>query len=476
MLIIALAVAVRAWHIGTQSLWTDELFSRYYATLFSVKFLWTTGFVNEDSPPLYYMAIAGWMHLFGDSEAAMRSLSLVASVLVLPIIMLIGRELLDQRRGLIAALVFALSPTQISFAQEARTYALLLLPISAALLAVARFLRGDQRARNLWLYGLGGFAAVYCHATATFFLAACNIAVLLYLTYLPAVDRRDALRRWIIANVLLALVCLPEGYAMLLQGRSGAGIQWIGPFQPVDVVRSFTSLVTGVETPVKQPGAELTLLLLLALAACVVSAWPGRRAACVLIAIPVIFCLLIAAASLLHTIFIARVFCWLGIPLALLVAHGLVIPSWPRPVLWCIVLLTGVIGLYYQFTSEQKEPWRDLFAQIEPDLARADHVVLAPLTDPTAFAYYTPALTNLQLLPAPPTGNIENDQMPDRMGIRRTTRDAVVRDIRTGQHVWLILRTPDLPYVTSLLAELPPPKRDIERQCGKVMCLAALSW
>src|SRR5690348_3285272 len=178
LLIVCLGFALRAYDIGQQSLWSDELFSRYYADLFGLKFMWTTGLPRENSPPLYYMAIAGWMRLFGTSEAAMRSLSLVASLLALPVVYQIGKELLDQRRGLLAALVFALSPMQVSFAQEARTYTLLLLPIGAALLAVAWFLRGDMRQRVLWLYGISAVIAIYCHATAAFFIAACNIAVI----------------------------------------------------------------------------------------------------------------------------------------------------------------------------------------------------------------------------------------------------------------------------------------------------------
>ena len=126
--IVAIAIAARAYGIGSQSLWTDELFSRFYPDLFSLRYLWTIGLLHESSPPLYYMAIEGWMRLFGTSAVAMRSLSLVASVLTLPLIYLIAIELFDWRRGLAAMLIFALLPLQVSFAQDARTYTLLLIP------------------------------------------------------------------------------------------------------------------------------------------------------------------------------------------------------------------------------------------------------------------------------------------------------------------------------------------------------------
>src|SRR5579871_2244856 len=70
--ILLVAVVLRTVHLDHLSLWTDALFSRYYADLFGTRYLWTTGLAHEDSPPLYYMAVQGWMHLFGDSESALR--------------------------------------------------------------------------------------------------------------------------------------------------------------------------------------------------------------------------------------------------------------------------------------------------------------------------------------------------------------------------------------------------------------------
>lgn len=474
--IVGIAIAIRAYDIGGQSLWTDELFSRYYPDLFSLKFLWTTGLLREDSPPVYYMALAGWMRLFGTSEAAVRSLSVVASVLTLPLIFLIGRELFDTRRGMLAMLIFALSPMQISFAQEARTYALLLIPIGMALLAVAQFLRGDVRQRVLFLYATGAIVGLYCHATTVFFIAACNIVVIGTILGGSGVDRRFALIRWIVANALVGLVTFPELVAILMMGSTGSGVAWIPPFRPVHVIRALSPVIVGTATPDKFPGAELSLLLLACLAGATIAARPTRRVGLVLVGIPATFVVLIALVSLYHSIFIARVFCWLGIPLALLMAHALATPSRLRAVLAAVAAIVCVTGLGYQLAAPQKEPWREVLTQLGPELTRADHVVLAPLTDPTPFAYYAPYLTHLQMWDAGPHDNVENGAMPARMGVRWTTREHLIADIRSGADIWLVLRTPDQPNVDALLADVPPPGRRLERLCGKVVCIAALSW
>jgi mannosyltransferase len=475
-LVVCIAVVLRAYDIGQPSLWNDELFSRYYADLFGLKFLWTTGLPREDSPPLYYMAIAGWMQVFGTSEVAMRSLSLVASVLALPLIYLIGKELLDQRSGRLAALIFAVSPMQVNFAQEARTYALLLIPIAIALLAVSRFLRGDMRPRVLLLYGIGTIIGLYCHATMAFFIASCNIAVIAAILSDRRIERRRALIRWIATNCLVGVAAIPELAAMLHQGRSGSGLEWIPQFQLVDIARALSPVVSGTATPVRFPGAELALLLGAGIVGALLATRPGRRTWTVLVAIPTLFVIQIAIASIFQPIFIARVFCWLGIPLALLLAHVLVTRSRLRPLIAPVAAAACVIGLFYQFTELQKEPWREVFDEIGPQLASADHVVLAPMTDPTAPAYYAPYLTRLQSWDASPRGSVEHDDMPRRMGVRHISREQLVSEIESGADVWLILGATALPYVSSLLEDVPPPQVAIARSCAKALCVAALSW
>ena len=321
-LIVGAAIVARAYDISAQSLWTDELFSSYYPDLFSIRFLWTTGLLHENSPPLYYMAIEGWMRLFGTSAAAMRSLSIVSSVLTLPLVYLLGRELFDARRGLLAMLVFARSPMQIAFAQEARTYALLLVPIGIALFGIAKLLGGDTRWRALCLYGFGALFALYCHMTALFVIAACNLVVIATLLIDTPTGWRTTLIRWISVNALIGVLAVPELIAIVAQVRDDAGINWIPPFRPVHVIRALSPVIVGTSTPDRLPGAELSLLLLVCLGSTLWLTRPSRWVWLILVAIPTAYILLIAVASLHHSIFIARAFCWLGIPLALQLAQG----------------------------------------------------------------------------------------------------------------------------------------------------------
>ena len=62
------------------------------------------------------------------------------------------------------------------------------------------------------------------------------------------------------------------------------------------------------------------------------------------------------------------------------------------------------------------------------------------------------------------------------MGIHWITSETLVNEIKANPSTWLILRTPDFADVNALLAQVPPPRQRIEWICGKVVCIAALSW
>src|SRR5215472_972697 len=207
--IVLCGASLRFYHLAHLSLWSDEAFSRFYYET-GLRFMWTEGLHQESSPPLYYMALGGWIQLFGDSEAALRSLSAVASSLAIPLVYILGKELLDRQHGVIAAALFALSPTAVYYAQEARPYALLLLPILVTLIACARCLRGSARTGSLALYVGGATVSIYTHTTMFLLLAALAIAGAVWGWRFVATEQRVRyLLRWIAANAAVAILAVP---------------------------------------------------------------------------------------------------------------------------------------------------------------------------------------------------------------------------------------------------------------------------
>ena len=117
------------------------------------------------SAPLYYLLLHFWVDAFGDHESQARGLSLLCSLLTVPVAGWAGWSLAGPRAALYAAILFAFSSVFTEFAEQAQPYALLGL---LSLLAVVAFLHAFvyRRRRYLWLLTGALEAALYTQGTA----------------------------------------------------------------------------------------------------------------------------------------------------------------------------------------------------------------------------------------------------------------------------------------------------------------------
>lgn len=139
----------------------------------------TMGLARTDTehPPLYYVLLYGWAKLFGTSSAALRSMSAVAGVAAIGLMFWLGMELFDNRRAALwCAALFAISPIQVLYAQEAREYALW---VGLFLLSSTLLLRAMRRpsAMSWGLYALSMAAGCYTDVLMLAVMAAHGIYV-----------------------------------------------------------------------------------------------------------------------------------------------------------------------------------------------------------------------------------------------------------------------------------------------------------
>lgn len=486
VVIFAVALILRVFHLDYLSLWNDEIFSRYYYDLFGPRFLLTTGMTIEPTPPLYYFVLQGWMSLFGHGAIALRSLSVLASLIALPLVYAIAREVSTRNVALVAAALFAVSPMSIFFAQEARVYMMTAIPASLMLLGIARGLRTGRTA-DLVLYGVGAVIGMYSHATLTFMVASCNIVVIAYLLLTPSREGRLALRNWILSNVVVAVLAVPLAFSMLSNiSHNAGGLNWIPPISMRDVIVHLTALVSGMITPPRFPGVELTVLLLLVLGIAIVMSKMPRRTLAVLVAIPLVYFALVVMVSLKQTILLPRVLCWLTVPLCAALAYAVTAPSRARLAARVMLVLTFGAGLYYQLAVADgaKSAYRQVFAQARPGLLLADEVVITPYTSPFPLMYYAPGVDHFRKWRDPQVGGIEPVQIPERLGIPAIDVRQVSADIKSGKAVWLVADSPDARFLSQLLAIAPPPERDYESMCHDLAqgvdqspsCLVVYGW
>ncbi len=153
---VILGIFFRLAHLGHQLYWHDEAYTLFRAAGYTgreinrllfdgqihplqnvlqyqhlrPKSTWldtVKSLALEDAqhPPIYYLLVRLWMSIFGDSIAAIRSLSALASLLFFPCLYWLSRLIFRSSViGWTTITLVAVSPLQVMYAQEAREYAL----------------------------------------------------------------------------------------------------------------------------------------------------------------------------------------------------------------------------------------------------------------------------------------------------------------------------------------------------------------
>jgi len=479
-LVVLLALGLRVYHLGYSPLWLDEGYSRLYAEN-SLAYLWTTGFHLETNPPAYYSVLHFWIERFGASEFALRFPSVLASLVAIVVVYALGKELENRSVGLLAALLMALAPTEIWYAQEARAYTLLHAAVAVALLGMARYLGPSRSWSGLLLYGLGAAGAIYCHDTAVLFVLAVNLAVVgLAWHDRTFISRRD-LVRWLGANVAVGLAALPW-ILVMLQHPNIPGVLWMPPVTISELTWVMRDVVGGPAANREfLHGHSFCYLLLLALAGLL--CWQrklDRRELIMLVAAPLIFIMTVVLLSLHQSILISRIFFWTWIPLSLLLAHLLFQGGKARILLLIpitLVFAIGLDGLYFPYFTP-KENWRELMESNREELARADVIVLTAPVQIGCFAYYFPEGLPRAAFWFPqraPSSQAIID-FSDRFHIPKLDTEGLRQMIQSGKRVCALLVNHDPAYFAASFAALPPPDRSFEDTFPRTYEFHLLTW
>ncbi len=473
-LILVLCVALRVHHLGSASLWSDEIFSRYYTDVFGLHYVLTDGLSLETNPPTYYLLLHGWMALWGHSEAALRSLSVVACTLCIPAIYALGRELGGKSWGLLAALLFALCPVSLYFAQEARVYALFMLAASVVLWAAAVFERDPRSVKAAVFYALSGTLSLYLHATGLLLVVACAAAVLLFLL-LQGNSRRPALLKWTALNGFVLLLGVPYFLRAFTASHSGI-INFVPPAGIHQFVYSASQVVTGPVTPYPWPGLLLAAGMFVALTLSLCLQPLPSRASVILIGVPCLYVALVFVVSIGRPILLPRILAWTAVPLCLIAASQLRAAGRARYAVLVALVAAFGIGLFFQVTKtgSDKEPWREISQVLAPELERADLVVLSPSSNPMVLDYYGPQLKNVRLWDESLHPTIMS-AAAKKLHVASISGPEILQAIQANQSVWVVSHSFDLGRVHDLQSRVPA---TVFREwfCGKVPCAAAAGW
>lgn len=470
--VLTLAVALRFYHLGSTSLWTDEFFTEFYPKT-GLGFMWGAGMRLEPTPPLYNSLIWLVERLVGESAFMLRLPSLVGSMLGLVLAGALARELFGAGASTVwTMLLLALCPTDLFYAQEARAYAMQAAAIALALLGFAQFLRMPRSLSALGLFVLGSVLAIYLHLTSALAVAAIDLAFLAGFGGRVKLLDRSALWRWAGANAVIGLACLPL-LPCVLSSSATAATSWIP-----GITRWYVQAVIGgtlfgpAFTDQALVAAEIGIIGLAALL--LLPPWrPARRALLVLALAPALFLALMIGLSLVKPMLMGRTVAWLWIPLAIIL--GDVVARRGRLIgVGVLALFVVGAGLHLAAVDTLKEDWKGLLTRL-PDLDGRALVVLAPTSSPAAIALYAPQVGQPVILDEGTPPVVETTVIPAMFGTQRITIEALREAIREGRAVWVLARRQSVEYVEKATAGLPPPKM-VVTDTDSPRAMRAMRW
>lgn len=283
LVITLLALVLRLYRLGAQSLWYDEGVSVYLARMSLPQLTaWTA---DDIQPPLYYYLLHFWLPLFGQSssEFVVRFPSLFFGVLTVPLMYKVGRLLFGPMAGLLAAFLTAISPLYLWYSQETRMYTMLtflgLLSSYLLLKALERNTYPYSKGSLLWLaFAAANAAAAYTHYFAFFVMAFQGIYLVAWSWWMRGRGRR-LLFEGLAAFAAIALAYLPWVPFMLYRYRADVSY-WQGTLKLNEALRKALISFSLGETVFEEVGVKLAVgygvIALITLAAI---AFPKRDAA-----------------------------------------------------------------------------------------------------------------------------------------------------------------------------------------------------
>lgn len=398
--VLALAAIVRFVGLGTRSLWTDEG-STWTAASLEWNALLERCIHRDASPPLYYV-LTSWALRLGETEASLRLVSMLASLAMVWLAYRLARLLARRGPATFAAAIVALSPFQVMYAQEARTYPLAGAFLLAGLLLFTRaFLLGRREA---WIgYVIVSALGLYTQSIAALGITA-QVAVLLWMP-----EARKRWKEFVAAQLAVGVLYSPWLWASASAAGHLDSSHWyiaapeaIGVFKVMRAVLISPLPLVGSLSGARTPGLDAWLPRPLAWGALVlltvvplVGALDGfgrrnARASTLLLwagwLLPIVA---VTVLSLRAPLLMTRYFVFAGVPVAALVAVG--VASLPMAALrygWAIaLLLVQCFGLWRYASDYTKEPWRQVAADIGQRSQAGRTSVLVPF-DVDPFAFY----------------------------------------------------------------------------------------
>jgi 4-amino-4-deoxy-L-arabinose transferase-like glycosyltransferase len=220
--IIILAAVMYTVGISHESFWYDEAYSSVIASYLPWQI--PAQVMVDNHPPLYYMLLSLVRMALGNSEWALRSLSVAGAVGLVMLGAGPVRRIFGNRNAFLYAIVVLFTPAILIYAHEARMYSLAICAVTAG--ALYGYLAVMENRRRDWvLFCVATLAGAYLHyygLIAGFFLQA-------FVFFWLLIKRREQLKTYLIVAAVIVVAYLPWLIVFIRQAMSATRAFWLGP-------------------------------------------------------------------------------------------------------------------------------------------------------------------------------------------------------------------------------------------------------
>ena len=215
ILIMIIAIITRIDFLQN-ALWYDEacswVISKKKSWLEIIKHLLN---IDLQHSPIYFLFLNIWMKIFGDSPIALRSLSLIISILTIPMIYMVSKEFLPKKESLLITSLISSLPPIIVFSMEIRMYPMAIFLVLLSLYNLIKFEKTNQ-SKNLIYLTLINLLLIYTYTGAILYTLTLMICYSIY----KLNDNFKAFKQYIfyaISELIMSIpfFCLIFHYAMI---------------------------------------------------------------------------------------------------------------------------------------------------------------------------------------------------------------------------------------------------------------------
>ncbi|MGB4850969.1 MAG: glycosyltransferase family 39 protein [Ignavibacteria bacterium] len=199
LFIFLLAAALRIYNIEQKNLWFDEIFSWHISEGSIEQIVAETS--GDIHPPFYYLVLKLWISFFSDSIFSMRMLSVLFGLLSMIFIYRISDKIFKNNSvTIVVLLLYAVSPVNIYYSQEARMLNLNLFLCAGSVYYFYELI-SKTSFKNGMLYFTFTLLAIYTHYfSLLIFFTEFLIALIFYFT--KGKDKRSLINFFISAALI----------------------------------------------------------------------------------------------------------------------------------------------------------------------------------------------------------------------------------------------------------------------------------